>query len=146
MTKKAIFGSTTCWTLKQTGHSSRKPVWVPLRSAKNWKLSLQYARARQSWTTEDSKILSGDDESAVTFRWYGQNWCEQHESMDAWCYLPSPYEPTSLRNVASCHLVELFEQFEQLLFFSCNFKPTFDPLNIIIIILIIIILTIHLCF
>ncbi len=43
---------TTCRTLKQMGFSSRRPQRVPLLSAMNRKLRLQFSQAHQNWTIE----------------------------------------------------------------------------------------------
>ncbi len=53
--QKSISERTTHRTLKQMGYSSRRPHRVPLLSAKNWKLRLQFAQAR---TWKYGSILS----------------------------------------------------------------------------------------
>lgn len=71
------------WNLETDGPLQQKNGLGAARVGEEQKTEPTYAWARQSWTTEKWRMLSGDDESAVTFRWHGQNWCEQHESMDA---------------------------------------------------------------
>ena len=61
--QKSISERTTRRTLKQMGYSSRRPHRVPLLSAKNRKLRLQFARAHQNWTIEDWKNVAWSDES-----------------------------------------------------------------------------------
>ena len=53
--KKTISEHTTHPTLKQMGYSSRRPHQVPLLSANNRKLRLQFTQAHQNWTIEDWK-------------------------------------------------------------------------------------------
>ncbi len=54
---------TTLRTLKQMVYSSRRPHRVPLLSAKNRKLRLQFTQAHQNWTIEDWKNVAWSDES-----------------------------------------------------------------------------------
>ncbi len=56
--QKSISECTARWTLKQMGYSSRRTHLVPLLSAKNRKLRMQFSRAHQNWTTEDLKSLN----------------------------------------------------------------------------------------
>jgi len=51
--KNTISERTTRGTLKKMGYRSRKPHRVPLLSAYNRKLRLQFAQAHQKWTIED---------------------------------------------------------------------------------------------
>ncbi|MDF4294911.1 hypothetical protein P3465_23640, partial [Vibrio parahaemolyticus] len=53
--QKTISEPTTRPTLKQMGYSSRRPHQVPLLSANNRKLRLQFTQAHQNWTIEDWK-------------------------------------------------------------------------------------------
>ncbi|MDF4280576.1 hypothetical protein P3371_24365 [Vibrio parahaemolyticus] len=57
--QKTISEPTTRPTLKQMGYSSRRPHQVPLLSANNRKLRLQFTQAHQNWTIEDWKTLPG---------------------------------------------------------------------------------------
>ena len=50
--QKGISECTALWTLKTMGYSSRRPCQVPLLSANNKKLKLQWAQIRQNWTAE----------------------------------------------------------------------------------------------
>ena len=61
--QNTISERTTRRTLKQMGYSSRRPHRVPLMSAKNRKLRLQFAQAHQNWTVEDWKNVAWYDES-----------------------------------------------------------------------------------
>ena len=61
--QKSISERTTRRTLKQMGYSSRRPHRVPLLSATNRKLRLQFAQAHQNWTIEDWKNVAWSDES-----------------------------------------------------------------------------------
>ncbi len=86
--QETISERTTRRTLKQTGFSSRRPHRVPLLSAKNRKLRLQFARAHQNWTIEDLKNVVWSDESRFLLRHSDGRvriWCEQHDSMDPSC-------------------------------------------------------------
>ncbi len=56
--QKSISECTERWTLKQMGYSSRRTHLVPLLSAKNRKLRMQFSRAHQNWTTEHLKSLN----------------------------------------------------------------------------------------
>ncbi|KAL1255673.1 hypothetical protein QQF64_013734, partial [Cirrhinus molitorella] len=56
--QKSISERTTRQTLRRMGYSSRRPHMVPLLSAKNRKLRLQFAQAHQNWTTEDWKNVA----------------------------------------------------------------------------------------
>jgi len=53
--QNTISQRTTRGDLKKMGYSSRRPHWVPLLSANNRKLRLQFTQAHQIWTIEDSK-------------------------------------------------------------------------------------------
>ncbi len=86
--QNTISEHTTRRTLKQMGHSSRRPHRVPLLSVKNRKRRLQFAQAHQNWTIEDWKNIAWSDESQFLL----QNsdgririWCKEHESMDPSC-------------------------------------------------------------
>jgi len=61
--QKTISEATTRPTLKQMGYSSRRPHQVPLLSANNRKLRLQFTQAHQNWTIEDWKNVAWSDES-----------------------------------------------------------------------------------
>ncbi|KAJ8417767.1 hypothetical protein AAFF_G00226100 [Aldrovandia affinis] len=67
------------------GYSSRRPHWVPLLSAKNRKVKLQWAQAHQNWTVEDWKNVAWSDESHRHADGRGRIWCKQHESMHPSC-------------------------------------------------------------
>ncbi len=54
--QNTISERTTRRSLKQMGYSSRRPHRVPLMSAKNRKLRLQFAQAHQDWTIDWKKI------------------------------------------------------------------------------------------
>ncbi len=85
---------TTRRTLKQMVYSSRRPHRVPLLSAKNRKLRLQFAQAHQNWTIEDWKNIAWSDESRFLLRHSdgrGRIWHKEHESMDPSC-LVSPVQ------------------------------------------------------
>ncbi len=72
---------TTRRTLKQMGYSSS----VPLLSAKNRKLRLQFTQVHQNWTIEDWKNVAWSDESRFMLRHsdgMGRIWRKEHESMD----------------------------------------------------------------
>ncbi len=60
--KNTISERTTRRTLKQMGFSSRRPHRVPLLSAKNRKLRLQFIQAHQNWTIEDWKNDAWSDD------------------------------------------------------------------------------------
>uniref|UniRef100_A0AAY4CXQ8 Transposase Tc1-like domain-containing protein n=1 Tax=Denticeps clupeoides TaxID=299321 RepID=A0AAY4CXQ8_9TELE len=67
--------------VKQMGYSSRRPHRVPLLSAKNRKLRLQFT----NWTIEDWKNVSWSDECRFLLRHSDGRvriWNQQHESMD----------------------------------------------------------------
>ncbi|MDF4419820.1 hypothetical protein P3392_23745 [Vibrio parahaemolyticus] len=86
--QKTISEPTTRPTLKQMGYSSRRPHQVPLLSANNRKLRLQFTQAHQSWTIEDWKNIAWSDESGFLLQHSDGRvriWCEQHESMDPSC-------------------------------------------------------------
>ncbi len=79
---------TTLRTLKQMVYSSRRPHRVPLLSAKNRKLRLQFAQAHQNWTIEDWKNVAWSDESRFLLRHSDGRvriWRKEHESMDPSC-------------------------------------------------------------
>ncbi len=61
--QRTISERTTRRTSKQTGDSSRRPHRVPLLSAENRKLRLQFTRAHQNWTIKDWKNVAWSDES-----------------------------------------------------------------------------------
>ncbi|KAG8566174.1 hypothetical protein GDO81_013129 [Engystomops pustulosus] len=50
------------------GYSSRRPHRVPLLSAKNRKLRLQFSQAHRNWTVEDWKNVAWSDESRFLLR------------------------------------------------------------------------------
>ncbi len=50
-------------TVKQMGYRNRRPHLVPLLSAKNRKLRLQYTKVCQNWAIEDWKKVVWFDES-----------------------------------------------------------------------------------
>jgi len=54
-----ISEQTTPQTLEQMDYSSRRPHQVPLLSANNRKLRLQFTQAHQNWTIKDWKTLPG---------------------------------------------------------------------------------------
>ncbi|MDF4361740.1 hypothetical protein P3514_31165, partial [Vibrio parahaemolyticus] len=87
--QKSICEATTpCPTLKQMGYSSRRPHQVPLLSANNRKLRLQFTQAHQNWTIEDWKNVAWSDESGFLLPHSDGRvriWCKQHESMDPSC-------------------------------------------------------------
>ncbi len=79
---------TTPRILKQMGYSSRRPHRVPLLSAKNRKLRLQFTQGHQNWTIEDWKNVAWSDESRILLRHSDSRvriWCKEHESMDPSC-------------------------------------------------------------
>ncbi len=86
--QKCISEHTSCQTLKQMGYSSRRPHRVPLLSAKNRKLRLQFTQVLQNWTTEDWKKVAWCDKSPFLL-WHSDGrvriWRKQHESMDPSC-------------------------------------------------------------
>ena len=55
-------------TLKQMGHSSRKPHRVPLMADENRKLRLQFTQAHQNLTVKYWKNVSWSDESRLQLR------------------------------------------------------------------------------
>ncbi len=61
--QNTISEHTTHQTLKQMGFSSRRPLRVPLLSAKNRKRRIQFTQAHQNWTIEDWKTVAWSDES-----------------------------------------------------------------------------------
>ncbi|KAK0143178.1 Transposable element Tcb2 transposase [Merluccius polli] len=86
--QKSISERTTRLTLRRMGYSSRRPHRVPLLSAKNRKLRLQFAQAHQNWTIEDWKNVAWSDESRFLLRHSDGRvriWRQQHESMDPSC-------------------------------------------------------------
>ncbi|KAG8571489.1 hypothetical protein GDO81_011667 [Engystomops pustulosus] len=86
--QKSISERTVPRTLRQMGYSSRRPHRVPLLSAKNRKLRLQFAQAHRNWTVEDWKNVAWSDESRFLLRHSDGRvriWCQQHESMDPSC-------------------------------------------------------------
>ncbi len=86
--QNTISERTTRRTLKQMSFSSRRPQRVPLLSAKNRKLRLQFAQAHQNWTIEDWKNVVWSDESRFLLRHSDGRvriWRREHESMDPSC-------------------------------------------------------------
>uniref|UniRef100_A0A3P8VAQ1 Transposase Tc1-like domain-containing protein n=1 Tax=Cynoglossus semilaevis TaxID=244447 RepID=A0A3P8VAQ1_CYNSE len=86
--QKSISERTVRPTLRQMGYSSRRPHRVPLLSAKNRKLRLQFAQAHRNWTIEDWKNVAWSDESRFLLRHSDGRvriWRRQHESMDPSC-------------------------------------------------------------
>ena len=86
--QKSISERTVRRTLRQMGYSSRRPRRVPLLSAKNRKLRLQFAQAHRNWTIEDWKNVAWSDESRFLLRHSDGRvriWRQQHESMDPSC-------------------------------------------------------------
>ncbi len=86
--QNTISERTTRRTLKQMNYSSRRPHRVPLLSAKNRKLRLQFAQAHQNWTIEDWKSIAWSDESRFLLQHSDVRvrfWCKEHESMDPSC-------------------------------------------------------------
>ncbi len=86
--QNTISERTTHQTLKQMGYSSRRPHRVPLLSAKNRKLRLQFAQAHQNWTIEDWKNVAWSDESRFLLQHSDGGvriWHKEHESMDTSC-------------------------------------------------------------
>uniref|UniRef100_A0A3B4Z7B4 Transposase Tc1-like domain-containing protein n=1 Tax=Stegastes partitus TaxID=144197 RepID=A0A3B4Z7B4_9TELE len=84
--QNSISERTTRRTLRRMGYSSRRPHRVPLLSAKNRKLRLQFAQAHQNWTIEENVAWS--DESRFLLRHSDGRvriWRQQHESMDPSC-------------------------------------------------------------
>ncbi len=79
-------------TLKQMGHNSRIPHRVPLLSANNSKLRLQFTQAHQNWTTEYCKKVVWSDESQFQLQYLDSRvkiWPKQHANMGLrlvwWC-------------------------------------------------------------
>ncbi|XP_073794451.1 si:ch211-226m16.3 protein isoform X4 [Danio rerio] len=66
--QKSISELTTRQTLRRMGYSSRRPHWLPLLSANNRKLRLQFAQAQQNWTIEDWETIAWSDESRFLLR------------------------------------------------------------------------------
>ncbi len=66
--QNTISEHTTHRTLKQMGHSSRRPHRVLLLSANNRKRRLQFTQAHQNWTIEDWKNVAWSDESWFLLR------------------------------------------------------------------------------
>ncbi len=85
--QNTISERTTCRTLKQMDHSSRRPYRVPLLSANNMKLRLRFIQAHQNWTIEDWKNVAWSDESRFLLQHSDGRvriWHKEHESMDPW--------------------------------------------------------------
>ncbi len=103
--QKSISECTTLQTLKQMGYSSRRQ-WVPLLSANNRKLKLQFTQAHQNWTIEDWKKVAWSDEPRFLLRhldvWV-RIWHKQHESMD-----PSCLRSTAQVAAAGVMVLEIF--------------------------------------
>ncbi len=73
---------TTLRTLKQMVYSSRRTHRVPLLSAKNRKLMLQFTQAHQNWNvawSDESQFLLQHSDGRVRI------WRKEHESMDPSC-------------------------------------------------------------
>ncbi len=86
--QNTISEHTTRRTLKQMGHSSRRPHRVLLLSAKNRTRRLQFTQAHQNWTIEDWKNVDLSDESRFLLRHSVGRvriWHKEHESMDPSC-------------------------------------------------------------
>lgn len=56
--RKYCLWATTHQTLKQMGHSRRRPNLVTLLSAENWNLRLQFLQAPANWTIKDWKNVA----------------------------------------------------------------------------------------
>ncbi len=81
--QNTISECTTRRTLKQMGYSSRRPLRVPLLSAKNRKRRIQFAQAHQNWTIEDWKNVAWSDESRFLLRYSDGRvriWCKEHKT------------------------------------------------------------------
>uniref|UniRef100_A0A3Q2CF91 Gamma-aminobutyric acid type A receptor subunit alpha6b n=1 Tax=Cyprinodon variegatus TaxID=28743 RepID=A0A3Q2CF91_CYPVA len=75
-------------TLQANRELSRRPHRVPLLSAKNRKLRLQFAQTHRNWTIEDWKNVAWSDESRFLLRHSDGRvriWPLQYESMDPSC-------------------------------------------------------------
>ncbi len=83
--QNTISERTTHWTLKQMGYSSRRPHRVPLLSAKNRKLRIQFAQAHRNWTVEDWKNVAWSDESRFLLQHSDGVRILRKESMDPSC-------------------------------------------------------------
>ncbi len=86
--QNTISEHTTRRTLKQMGYSSRRPLRVPLLSAKNRKRRLQSAQTHQNWTIEDWKNVAWSDDSRFLLQHSDDSviiWRKEHESMDSSC-------------------------------------------------------------
>ncbi len=69
-------------------YSSRRPLRVPLLSAKNRKQRLKFAHAHQNWTIEDWKNVAWSDESRFLLQHPDGRvriWSKEHESMNQSC-------------------------------------------------------------
>lgn len=80
--------SETNLILRWMSYNSRRLHWVPLLSAKNRKLRLQWASAHWNWTVEDWKNISWSDESWFLLRHINSKvriWHQWQESMDKTC-------------------------------------------------------------
>src|SRR5512133_128448 len=80
--QKSISEHTTRPTLRRMGYSSRRPHRVPLLSANNRKLRLQFAQAHQNWTIENLKNVAWSDKSQFLLRHSDGRvriWRQQHE-------------------------------------------------------------------
>ena len=74
--------------LEADGLQQQKTMPVPLLSAKNRKLRLQFTQAHQNWTIENWKNISWSDESRFLLQHSDGRvriWRKQHESMDPSC-------------------------------------------------------------
>ncbi len=88
--QNTIFEWTTRRTLKQMGHSSRRPHRVLLLSAKNSKRRLQLAQVHQNWTIEDWENVAWSDESRFLLQHSDGRvriYHKEHESMDPSCLI-----------------------------------------------------------
>ena len=86
--QKSISERTVRRTLRQMGYSSRRPHRVPLLSAKNRKLRLQFAQAHRNWTIEDWKNIAWSDESRFLLQHSGgmvRILRQRHENMGPPC-------------------------------------------------------------
>ena len=86
--QKSISERTTRQTLRRMGYSSRRSHRLPLLSAKNRKLRLQFAQAYQNRTIEDWKHITWCDEYGFLLQHLDGRvriWHQQHESMDPSC-------------------------------------------------------------
>lgn len=83
VTQNTISECTTYQNLKQMGYVSRGIHCMPLLSAKNIKLRLQFTLIYQNWTTEDWKSIVWSDECWILL--LRLDWCKPHEHLDPSC-------------------------------------------------------------